>query len=105
MHLISRDTLKKKVSGYIKAYKPNPATIRLLDWLMNIVDNLPVIEERKKGYWIKTGDYITAAYGRIEIYRCSVCHKDIEEDSEYGVGNYCSYCGAEMIGDKNDIKP
>lgn len=97
MQLICKETLKKKISGYIKAYKPNPAVIRLLDWLVNIIDNLPVIEERKQGYWIRTGDSITTAYGRKEIFRCSVCHKEIEEDSEFGAGNYCSYCGAEMI--------
>ena len=104
MHLISRDTLKKKVSGYIKAYKPNPATIRLLDWLMNIVDNLPVIEERKKGYWIRTVGYLTTAYGSKNVYKCSVCYSDIEEDSEYGEGIYCSYCGAVMFGIKDDVK-
>ena len=95
MHLISRDTLKKKVSGYIKAYKPNPATIRLLDWLMNIVDNLPVIEERKQGRYKKKD--------------CTECGYPMPTDSylDYIVESeihYCYHCGAEMSGVKNDIK-
>lgn len=89
MQLICKETLKKKISGYIKAYKPNPAVIRLLDWIVNIIDNLPVIEERKRGYWIYTGEW--------NLPECSVCRK-VAHSALYGDEDaYCPCCGAEMI--------
>ena len=45
----------------------------------------------KKGKWIMTNDYITAAYGTIDYVKCSCCGEECLEE-----GNYCPNCGAEM---------
>lgn len=87
MQLISKDILKKRINNYIKTFKPNPAVIRLLDWLMNIVDKLPVIEERKQGKWINGN--------------CSECGFPCATDSRLDFLNeseqyYCYNCGARM---------
>lgn len=69
------------------------------DWSIyqrNIVDKAikALNQEPKIGYWIKTGDYYTGAYGSIEYVKCSCCHEDSLEE-----GNYCPNCGAKMEGE------
>lgn len=86
MQLICKDTLKKKISGYIKAYKPNPAVIRLLNWLMNTIDGLPVFEHKQ---------------GRYKKMDCTECGYPMPTDSylDYIAESeihYCYHCGAEM---------
>lgn len=90
MQLICKETLKKKISGYIKAYKPNPAVIRLLDWVVNIIDGLPVFEHKQ---------------GRYKKRDCTECGYPMPTDSylDYIVESeihYCYHCGAEMRDSK-----
>lgn len=49
-------------------------------------------QKSRKGYWIKTGDYYTGAYGSIEYVKCSCCHEDSLEE-----GDFCPNCGVKMI--------
>jgi hypothetical protein len=52
-----------------------------------------IVVERKKGHWIMTNDYLTAAYESIDYVKCSCCGEESLEE-----GNYCPNCGAEMQG-------
>ena len=49
----------------------------------------------KKGKWIITNDYLTAAYGSIDYVKCSCCGEESLEE-----GDYCPNCGAEMEGEE-----
>ena len=51
-------------------------------------------EERKKGHWIVTNDYLTAAYGSIDYVKCSCCGEESLEE-----GDYCPNCGSFMKGE------
>lgn len=52
-------------------------------------------EDVKTGHWIDTGDYVTTAYGSIDIYKCSECGGDALIDYDFEV-NYCPCCGIPM---------
>lgn len=54
-------------------------------------------KDKEECYWINRGDYVTTAYGHLDIKECSNCHAQITID-EYD--NYCPNCGKEMNGEK-----
>lgn len=64
--------------------------------MIAIIENYPIVEERKHGCWIETNEYYTGAYESSHYYKCSVCGALILEDVAFGVGNYCQQCGAKM---------
>jgi len=55
-----------------------------------------MVEERH-GKWINHGDYVTTAYGSLDVCECSLCHADVTID-EYD--SYCPNCGAKMEYEK-----
>jgi len=62
--------------------------------VMNIIRNRFVSSTtltRKKGHWIMTSDYLTAAYETIDYVKCSCCGEESLEE-----GDWCPNCGAEM---------
>lgn len=85
MRLIDLDTLIAfiKANGMIYA---------------NTLDNFPTVEAVPvvQGEWKKTSDYVTTAYGSLDIYKCSVCGADVTIDEH---DSYCPSCGARMDGD------
>ena len=91
MELISREEVKRIIectTGY------HPAIKDAFDRVME----LPIIESRPKGKWVK---YKGEIYG----FECSVCGKPAPLESEYGAypcekTNYCPYCSADMRGEK-----
>lgn len=54
----------------------------------------PITPTRKKGHWIITGDYLTAAYETIDYVKCSCCSEESLEE-----GDYCPNCGSFMKGE------
>lgn len=48
-------------------------------------------ENTRKGHWIMTNNYLTAAYETIDYVKCSCCGEESLEE-----GDYCPNCGAEM---------
>lgn len=54
-------------------------------------------KDAAKHYWINRGDYVTTAYGSLDVKECSNCHADITIDH---YDNYCPNCGVEMNGEK-----
>ncbi len=45
------------------------------------------------GRWINRGDYVTTAYGSLDIKVCSVCNAEVTIDH---YDDYCPHCGAMM---------
>ena len=62
--------------------------------LKKAVDELPTIESRPKGKWIKN-EYFW-------YYHCSVCKEDnlLYTDESNALSNYCPNCGADMRGEE-----
>ena len=57
-----------------------------------VADVVPVVH----GRWINEGVYVTTAYGSLDVYRCSVCDREITIDD---FDSYCPNCGARMDGE------
>lgn len=55
-----------------------------------MINNMPTIEERKKGKWIDCG-FSDEVYA--EVMKCPFCGAE-----SFG-GNFCDYCGADMRGE------
>jgi DNA-directed RNA polymerase subunit RPC12/RpoP len=57
----------------------------------DMVEEMPTIEPRKKGHWIK----ISPA----NIYECSECGKNVMTD-DISAYDFCHGCGADMTEDE-----
>lgn len=53
----------------------------------------PTIDPVKHGRWIDTGEYVTTAYGHLDIYKCSACNAEVTIDDH---DSFCPNCGADM---------
>lgn len=68
-----------------------------VQWILEKIDNLPTIDERKKGKWIAYGDIPKT---------CPYCHEDWDKyvygDIWYNddLPNYCPNCGEEVRGEQ-----
>lgn len=60
------------------------------------LDTLPVVEERKHGYWIEHPEH--------PIGDCSVCGERVPIYGGSKRYKICPYCGAIMDGEKNDSR-
>ena len=95
MELISKDALEAKLMLCMDMNRADWSYNKMImaNKMLEILDQEPIIEERKHGYWIfierdKYNNFI----------QCSVC------ESKFGLhsnDNYCQSCGAIM--DKEDI--
>lgn len=66
-----------------------------VNWARNTIAELPTIEERKVGHWIRTGR--TNVYGGEELM-CPFCDDRVMvQNIEYEL--YCRNCGA-LLGDR-----
>ena len=89
MELISRDEAVKMVNKWFNFIKQNS------DILVDSINSLPTIEERKVGEWIRTGR--RNVYGGEELM-CPFCgDRVIVQNIEYEL--YCRQCGA-LLGDR-----
>ena len=61
----------------------------------NDVRNAPAVnaEPVRRGKWIDRGDYITTAYGSLDLKVCSYCNAEVTLDD---YDDYCPNCGAKM---------
>lgn len=62
------------------------------------IDELPIIESRPKGKWIKESDYKVMGDGY--MWNCSECGNRVYVDSNGLFPNYCEDCGADMRGEE-----
>ena len=79
MELISREEALKQIEEAFDMGDCNCDRFAL----RGILKNLPTIEERKEGHWIKLG--------KCE-YKCPICGKKIFAD-DVNERNYCPSCG------------
>lgn len=70
----------------------------IISWLISIINEVPVAKVAPvvHGRWINEGVYVTTAYGSLDVYRCSVCDREITIDD---FDSYCPNCGARMDGE------
>lgn len=68
------------------------------DDALDMVEDAPTIDAEpvRHGRWIDRGDYITTAYGSLDLKICSCCNAEVTLD---GYDYYCPNCGAKMRGD------
>ena len=66
------------------------------------IENAPAVDAEpvRHGKWIDHGDYITTAYGSLDLKICSICNAEVTLD---GYDYYCANCGAKMDGEHNVI--
>ena len=89
MELISREEAIKTVNKWFNLIELNS------DILVDSINSIPTIEERKVGEWIRTGR--TNVYGGEEL-TCPFCgDRVIVQNIEYEL--YCRQCGA-LLGDR-----
>ena len=65
------------------------------------IETAPTIDAEpvRHGRWIDRGDYITTAYGRLDLKICSNCNAEVTLD---GYDDYRPNCGAKMnMGEKD----
>ena len=56
-----------------------------MEYVLNQIDALPTIEERKTGKWIDA---------QYPFSKCSIC--ECYFDTANNIGNFCTNCGADM---------
>lgn len=89
MELISREEAIKMVNKWFNLIELNS------DILVDSINSIPTIEERKVGEWIRTGR--TNVYGGEELM-CPFCgDRVMVQNIEYEL--YCRQCGA-LLGDR-----
>lgn len=66
-----------------------------IDKVMQDIKNLDAVDAEpvRHGRWIDHGDYITTAYGSLDLKICSICNCEVTLD---GYDYYCANCGAKM---------
>lgn len=68
--------------------------VELIDeWHKNMAE-LPIIESRPKGKWIKESD--DKVMGDGFLWNCSECGQNVYVDSVNVFPNFCERCGADM---------
>lgn len=63
---------------------------------VTIEDDGYIVEmiREKRGQWIDRGDYVTTAYGSLDIKVCSNCNAEVTIDQH---DHFCPNCGAKMM--------
>lgn len=65
-------------------------------------DGVELVEyaEVRRGRWIDRGDYITTAYGSLDLKICSNCNAEVTLD---GYDYFCPNCGSKMDLEVQDV--
>ena len=89
MRLIEKDELLKLLNA-------DDSLKHARKLIISFVNEAPIIDAAKVicGEWVKTSEYVTTAYGHLDIFKCSRCNAEITIDN---YDNYCPNCGAKMI--------
>lgn len=84
MRLIDAETLKEKLEKIADMNNPKWSydSMMIAKIMINILDEAPIVEERKNGHWIDID---------LDTSICSVCKNPQEYETRY-----CPECGAIM---------
>lgn len=93
MELISKDALEAKLMLCMDMNRADWSYNKMImaNKMLEILDQEPIIEERKHGYW-RIESYLLEKTGC-----CSICGEQIRMPHE--IYKYCPNCGAIMDGD------
>lgn len=91
-----KDVLIKLEIAYDMARVDQKLPISDLQHEVNLIKAADV-QPIKHGLWLYSDRYITCAYEDRHYSTCSICGEDSLDE-----GEYCSYCGARMDGEKNE---
>lgn len=95
MRLIDADVLKYVKFNGVTDWTPTEENSYRRGWngaIDAIMRNAPTVEA-KRGHWVCVG----RGWAGEGIYKCSICGHHTPDD-----GNYCSCCGAKMIGESDE---
>lgn len=104
MRIIDADALRKSVLDLPNCYNGFSDTYDKA-CIIDLIDEQPTIEERKKGKWIDDNEKPVGWYKvdkscPVGWCKCSECGEWLIGSDEYLVkGNFCPHCGADMRGD------
>ena len=102
MTLKDADVLIAKIMNEMRRYNYDEKKILTLASVIDMIDELPTIDARKKGHWISA----------VEFEECSVCHGTNLKEFQMAYGkairwikvNFCPNCGADMREEKKEWK-
>jgi len=99
MELIDKAAFMKypiRINHYDKEHG-NEHFVLGIESVLEFAEQLPIIDavEVRRGFWIDTGEYVTTAYGHLDIYKCSECGANITIDDH---DSFCPACGCRMDG-------
>lgn len=98
--LIDADAFRREIDKHYPFTKEEQSKHGIADMakssLLEVLHNMPTIEERKKGEWLPEfdGKFTGGAYW----FSCSNC-KRIVPEVRNGGWNFCPNCGADMRGE------
>lgn len=94
--LISREALLKMVRRY-EEYDEGGWSLTVKAVPVEAIEDAPAVEAVPvvHGRWIDRGDYVTTAYGSLDIKVCSNCNAEVTIDQ---YDDYCPNCNAKMDG-------
>ena len=94
MRLIDADALKAKLEKKTDMNDPRWSfdSMMLAKIMISILDEVPTVEERKHGRWVRHNNIIA----------CSECIWDMYWEEEIAELKYCPNCGAIMDGESNE---
>lgn len=93
MELISKDALEAKLMLCMDMNRADWSYNKMImaNKMLEILDQEPIIEERKHGHWIE--------HPKRPVGDCSVCGGRVAGSDGSKNIKYCPYCGAIMDGD------
>ena len=101
MRLIDTDALETKAKTIYMEHGNVAIPTRVIPisdlHLTPTIDAEPV----RHGRWVDRGDYVTTAYGSLDLKICSCCNAEVTLD---GYDYYCPNCGAKMDGEDDGTK-
>ena len=94
MRLIDADALKAKLEKKTDMNDPRWSfdSMMLAKIMISILDEVPTVEERKHGRWVRHNNIIA----------CSECIWDMYWEEEIAELKYCPNCGAIMENNGDD---
>ena len=96
MTLIDKDQMEKHIMESKVFTRYFKELVQSLIWGEKTIEAVEVVH----GEWIDISEYVTTAYGHLDIFKCSNCSAEITIDDH---DDYCPNCGAKMDGHKKDV--
>ena len=100
MRLVDADALEV-VGTVIPSGIDEKSYVMGMEYILNKIDSMPTIEERKKGKWIERNPQNSDKCRLIECNKCGFSHIvgfNVPYEHWIENRNFCERCGADMRG-------